>query len=511
MQRFTPALIMSGALLLWACGSASPASLEFVELSPKEPRLGEITTVRFRAIDGRGVPMPGAEVSFSLQSSRPDVTLEPRLSSTNKGDGVASTQVVAKGHVSSIVVVAKAGEKTAVSPPITFAGAAASARQFTFQCGELAGESSGGVHAIGAYDESRHLIAGVKLDCIAHVGDRNGDGVAGALVSFLTEAGTIGPTGTSLSDVVGNAKILYKTSEPLPEDLPPGRFSWNPPNDQTHTGEYLAPLWMHPFLWVPNPVRDYAQPVNPYDAHDEPRRADPLRPGVTLNPRDNLVSMIAVTTGEEAFEDVNNNGRYDNGEPYEDLTEPFVDDNDNGTWDKDERWVDTDGNGRWEGKNNQYDSSTLIWVQERILWTGIPHPRDTQGAEPIFRVIRPASPPQISHFGFESVSLLMADPWFNTMAQNGQNDGCHTVPPEDRPLVNTLPSKAAGGPRFTYPAGSLVEFTIKDAHDPFASPPDPAYAAPLQFSAPILCTTTASPKEGQVITLLVLTINGTVL
>ncbi|MBI3180791.1 MAG: hypothetical protein HYZ28_01470 [Myxococcales bacterium] len=494
--------------LWWGCGPSYPSSLEFLALDPPQPRIGEITTLSFKAMDGRGVPMAGAEVSFKLESNKPGVTLSPALALTNKGDGVVYTQVTARGHASSIVVLAEAGDKLARSPPITFAGASPNGKQFTFQCGELAGDSSGGVHAISAYDESRHMIAGVKLLCIAHVGDRNGDGLEGVLVSFLTEAGTIGPTETSLSDVVGNAKVLYKTSLPLPKDVKPEAFTWNTPrNDLRNTGEYKAPLWMHPFLWVNNPITMLGSPPN----NQEPRRADPIRPGITMNPRDNLVTMIAFTNGEEGYDDVDNDGQYDNGEPWDDLTEPFVDDNDNGTWDLDERWVDTNDDGLWNGKNGQYDSSTLIWVQERILWTGIPHPKDTQGAEPVFRLVAPAAPPAIPHFGYDQVTFLLGDPWFNTMAQNGESDGFHTVPPEDKPLVVPFPSKAISGVRFTYPATSLIDFKIKDAHDPFAKPPDPPYAAPMQFWVPIVFTTTASPYDGHTINLLVATITGTVL
>ena len=35
------------------CGSI-PATLEFVDIAPAETRLGDITTVRFRATDSRG-------------------------------------------------------------------------------------------------------------------------------------------------------------------------------------------------------------------------------------------------------------------------------------------------------------------------------------------------------------------------------------------------------------------------------------------------------------------------
>ncbi|MHB8872347.1 MAG: hypothetical protein ACYC8T_01550 [Myxococcaceae bacterium] len=501
---------LSAGFLLSACGGAAPSSLEFVDITPAEPRLGEISTVRFKAMDSRGQPMAGAEIAFRLQpksdgSPPAGVIIAPMLVSTNKGDGMASVQITSSTRVSSVVVEAKSGDKLALSPALTFAGAVPNGKQFTFQCGSIAGAASGGIHAIGAYDDTRYLIAGVKLDCYAHVGDRNGDGVPKALVSFMTEAGTIGPTDTSVADVIGNAETLYKTSYPLPKDVAPGAFSWNTATapDATHTGEYIAPLWMHPFLWVANPVLQYGTPPN----LQEPRRQDPIRPGKTLNPRDNLVTMIAITTGEEGFDDLNNNGKYDNGEGWDDLTEPFVDSNDSGTLDDEERYVDTTGNGRWDGKNGTYDASTLIWAAERILWTGMPHWKDANGAEPVIRKLSPTSPPAIPHIEGVPVELLVTDPWFNGMAQNGGGDGCST---EVGSVVKAT-NGAASGVKFTYPSPTVIDFILQDAHDPTAQPPVPPFSPAVNFEVSINCVMTASPHEGHVTTLSVATITGTVL
>ncbi|MFY0569067.1 hypothetical protein ACN28E_35315 [Archangium lansingense] len=485
--------IVSGVLA--ACQPPVPATLEFVDQSPLQPRLGEITTLRFRAIDTRGEPQPGVRITFELQAPVPGIVLNPPEATTDVGTGIASTQVVANGgRVSSVVVTARVGDKSAVGPAVTFAGSASTSRQFTFQCGELSGDGSGGVHAIGAYDSTRHLIAGVKLNCIAHVADRNGDGIAGAQVSFLTEAGTIGPSSTSVTDVVGNAKVLYKTSLPFPEDVPPGEFTWNPRKDANYTGEYIAPLWMHPFMWTDDPIAKYSDRPNLL----EPRRPDPVRPGKENNPRDNLVSMIAITTGEEAFDDLNNNGVHDESplEPYEDLTEPFVDSNDNGTWDSKERYVDANGNGKWDGKNGKFDATTLIWVQERILWTGIPHPEDVrnpsevQGHKPIIRSLNP--PPGMQHLSkYDSLlaEFLVADPWFNSLARNDDNDGC-----EATAVGPVEVAKLTKGRAFTYPASIIMRYAIKDVRSPTSPVPD--YPTPIDWDVTAGCIFTASPLDG---------------
>jgi hypothetical protein len=180
-------LALMCAAALAGCGPVTPSVMEFVDINPVQPRVGDITTVRFRALDNRGQPAAGVQVTFRLASEKAGVNISPEVGVTNKGDGMVSVQITASGgRPSSIVVVAEAGERSVSSPPITFAGTLPSARQLTFQCGEYSGEFSGGIHAIGAFDETRHLIAGVQLDCIAHVADRNGDAVPGALVSFFT-------------------------------------------------------------------------------------------------------------------------------------------------------------------------------------------------------------------------------------------------------------------------------------------------------------------------------------
>jgi hypothetical protein len=239
--------------------------------------------------------------------------------------------------------------------------------------------------------------------------------------------------------------------------------------------------------------------ANPADLN-EPRRTDPVRPTLTLNPRDNLVAMIAVTSGEEGFIDVNNNGKWDTGEPFDDLTEPFVDSNDNGTWDPDERWIDTNGNGRWDGKNGLWDANTLIWVQERIIWTGQPADEDFQDlATPVFGQVTPPTSPifQLQHWKSKDYSFALSDPWFNTIAQNGETDGCGIPNIDGTKLVNVNPTEWARGIRFTYPAFTLLTTTITDAHDPLKQPPDPAFSPnPADFKVPAICQFTASPDQG---------------
>ncbi len=526
-MRVRVCVAVRGLVSLAGCGSTGPASMEFVEITPATPRLGENVTVRFRLLDSRGLPLAGQEVDFKIEGNNAGVSLSPTTTNSLKGSGFAETQLVATARVNSVVVVATAGDKSVQSANIGFAGSAPNGRQTTFQCGPLSGDGSGGRHAIGAYDPSRYLIAGVKIECTAHIGDRNGDGVPGALVSFLSEAGAIGPSNTSQSNVVGNATILYKTSYPLPKDVDPDRFTWTPMLGANNTGAFIAPLWMEPYAWVPDPtvVPRPVPAMNPA----EPFRIDPIRrtsngSQITNNPRDNLVAMIAVTSGEEGYTDSNNNGTFDQGtdlfDPeFDDTTEPFVDSNDNGTCDPDERFIDTNGDGQWTGKDGVWNANTLIWAQERLLWTGAPATEDTTGAKPIVKAINPggialkcpagdycaqAGPPALAQF-------VLSDPWYNTIAQNAESDGCTVGETDDSP-VKSSPKVVNQGVKLTYPAGDIIGILIRDARNPLTPPVDqipPRRPDPQAFTVPVQCAATASPLSGHILLINIGSVTGT--
>jgi len=492
------------ALVGWGlvgCGANPPSSLEFVEVVPAQPRIGEIATVRFRATDSRGEPMAGTQITFALAVPDAAVKLSPTTALTNRGTGIAEAQMVVNTRVSSVVVVATAeGSKVSQSPPISFAGAQPSARQFTFQCGSISGnDPNGGVRAIVAYNDTRELIAGVRLNCVAHVGDRNGDGVPNALVSFMTEAGTIGPTQVSKADGVGHALTVFKTSLPLPQEMDPGTFTWTPLDDDTHTGDYLAPLWMEPFNWSQNPIQ-----LGTPDKQ-EPRRTDPIINARVNNPRDNLVSMIAITSGEEWFEDLNNNGKWDAdpAEPVEATTEPFVDNNDNGTWDPGERYSDTNNNGKWDGKNGVFDANTQIWALNRILWTGIPNSADFGGSRPVYRLLAPVTPPDLAHGGSAGYAAVVADPWFNSIAFGSTSDNCEVVGSK---VVVSAPNPFYAGVRLSYPSPMRLSFSVADAHEPDAE----AFPGPVGWLANIRCTHSFSPLDAATVQIDYPSFTGTV-
>jgi hypothetical protein len=252
---------------------------------------------------------------------------------------------------------------------------------------------------------------------------------------------------------------------------------------------------------------------------------DPNNPGFARinNPRDNVVTLIAITRGEEWFDDQNNNGVRDGvgpeGEPFEDTTEPFVDADDDGTWSEGEVFVDTNGNGKWDGKNGEYDLSTNIWREEKILWTGLPHQLDQQasggGWLPVGLRIDPVTGlPDVRTVrveprgeNIEALVFALSDPWFNTPARAGTSDGCRAeVSNESFAIINPL----AGGQGVLqeYPSITRMEFRVKDNRPPPRRLPDgtldpatdPANL-PSSATVHVLCTLTSSLVEGSTVTI----------
>ncbi|MCK5798406.1 MAG: hypothetical protein KAI47_14545, partial [Deltaproteobacteria bacterium] len=114
----------------------------------------------------------------------------------------------------------------------------------------------------------------------------------------------------------------------------------------------------------------------PKDVHPDGNLAEPVRNdnnGLERNPRDGLVTLIAIIDGEEAFTDTNGNGTYDSGEPFVDSAEPWVDADDNDKHDTGEEFVDLNANGIWDPGNGQWDAKTKIMAIYKLLWTGPLH------------------------------------------------------------------------------------------------------------------------------------------
>ncbi len=272
----------------------------------------ESSNLIFALRDTNDAPFPaGALVTFKA-SLAPGVTLDPTTDRTDD-QGQVSTTLNAGRQSTTVTVTATAqiGAVTlnAVSPSIAIVGAKPNAHYITFAC-------------------ERYNVGGFALDfleteCTVALADRYSNKIGFATnVNFHIEAGSItspsvtSDTGASMGQATTSATTLHSA----------------PPAD--------------------------VQPVM-----DEPVIG-------THNPRDGLVTVIAVTTGEEEFTDLNSNGEYDAGEPFVDDGEPFVDLNDNGFRELNEYAIDSNNSGFYDGPNGVWDSDTLIWDTAWILWTG---------------------------------------------------------------------------------------------------------------------------------------------
>jgi hypothetical protein len=89
-------------------------------------------------------------------------------------------------------------------------------------------------------------------------------------------------------------------------------------------------------------------------------------------PSDRRVTVVAVTTGQESFTDLNGNGQFDPGEPFVDLgAEPFVDANEDGTWQPGEFFIDANNNGQFDASpNGVWDDQILIAAAIPVIFSG---------------------------------------------------------------------------------------------------------------------------------------------
>jgi hypothetical protein len=256
--------------------SSGPAgSLEFVSAS--EPLIGvqgsslpQKSTITFRVRDVNGNPVTdGTLVTFTLLSnlSGGETLQPPQIGTTG---GLAST-VLTSGRVSGPVRVQASVTVGAVTLTSTSTNVS------------IAGGSPSGAHlgVAPAFKNVAGLVTqGIICPVGATVGDRFGNPVPiGTVVSFFANGGIISPQG--ITDSRGNA-------------------------DLNATGDSVAIKTAVPFPHVGTDM----------DLSD---------------PRTGMITIIAITQGEETFIDSNGNGDYDGppefdpSDPELDTPEPFID------------------------------------------------------------------------------------------------------------------------------------------------------------------------------------------
>jgi hypothetical protein len=359
------------SLRLLTDSTGAPQSVEFPVMGALGSGWQDLGKVKVQALDDLGLPYPDGlpvrfehhQLGFGANASTLGVPLTADTATcraanqcvgyqavTASTDGPADSAGVAQawlysGTVAGTLPVTASASASGASfsvllPTVSVVGAKASGANFSVVCSPrnvpALAETIGGVSLVDA-----------PFTCEALLKDRFSNVLGRSTqVIFMAEAGAVGqPTWTPAYDSskpgdgqmgLGAAVQAVNTlGAGLPFDVSP----------DTTTSE---PFWTEIAF-------------------------DPQVGGTVAlvhNPRDGVVTVIAIADGEEAFFDTNGNGRYDVGEPFVDLGEPFVDQDDNGVWTPGEWFLDLDGNGTWTGPNGTWDANTKIWTQTVVLYTG---------------------------------------------------------------------------------------------------------------------------------------------
>jgi len=275
----------------------------------------ESASVTFKVLDTGGNPVAGQTVSFALNTSAGGLTLTP--ASAISGTGGLVTATVTSGTVNTPVrVTATLGNGVASSLSDQLVVSTGVPEQNSFSLGALIKNVEGGQFN-GCPAPNGTTITARLAD---HFHNPAPDGTA---VSFTAEGGSI-----DASCLTGLASTTLTDGTVITQKGTPGEC----------TVRYCA---------------------------GNPR------------PADGRVTILAYALGEESFNDANGNNRYDAGETYTDLGDPFrndravtdanaagIDDafkSGNALRASGEQYIDSNGNGGWDqGGNGAYNGVLTV-------------------------------------------------------------------------------------------------------------------------------------------------------
>jgi adhesin/invasin len=325
----------------------SAGSLDFVSANPTAigvigSPLPQQSTITFRVLDHSGNPAAdGTVVAFTISSGVGGGEFLTPLTAGTTG-GLAST-ILTSGTVSGPIRVK--ASVTVVDPTTgkttTFSSSSTNV--------SIEGGSPSAFHlgvGPGFLNIAGQVTLGIICPVKATVGDRFGNPVPpGTAVSFFANGGVI--TAQGPTDENGDADVVIKTGPPIP-----------------HVGSSIDPT----------------------------------------DPRTGMVTIIAVTQGEEGFIDANGNGLFDGPQEFDsslDTPEPFIDHvtlcieqlpdgttrpcqlppdpslprvfSGNGKFDPTdpfELFIDGNGNGAWDGPNGVWDANKSIFASTTVLFSG---------------------------------------------------------------------------------------------------------------------------------------------
>lgn len=310
------------AILLCAACSSTPA-LKLTATPNPLPGDGVTPGTIVANVTQGGSPVD-AMVHFTttVGSFKEALPATPTVADIQATQGVATANLIPPrqgwGQVSitaSAPIDGKQVTDTATLPLIPAGGAA---NTLSFRC--LHQNIGGLVHG---RQDTLHLL------CVATARINNAP-IKNASVQTLTEAGTL----EWAHDDNGDQQFVYsvRPDDPAPKDV-------GPMDGNGHEQAVCPPGCV-------------AAPFDANQCPGEPCWTDPT--GITHNPRDGIVTMVAAVPGVKSFDDQG---------------EPFVDANDNGVWDPGEAFIDYNGNGKWDAPDGKV-KDRLIWKTYRVIWSG---------------------------------------------------------------------------------------------------------------------------------------------
>lgn len=332
---------------------ANVGSIQFTSASPtvvgvKGSGQQENSLIIFSVKDVNGQAVAdGTTVTFSLTGPNGGETISPTTASTSGGQASTTLQSGSVPGPVTIVASVTVGSQTlsTSSTPISIGGGIPSATHFNL--------------ATTRFNLPGLVVSNSQATITGFIADRFGNFnvLTGTSISFFTEAGAVDRS--DVTDATGIASVIFRTQAPNPAEVGISASETNLINALNATYTLTIPT-------------DGA-----------------------VHPSDGYVTVVATVQGEESFSDANANGRYDTGESFTDLGEPFIDKNDDGCrndgstqncdgvvsadTDPFEEFIDTNGNGSYDGPNGVWDGPgctgtgcqtvKTIWTSIRLAFT----------------------------------------------------------------------------------------------------------------------------------------------
>jgi hypothetical protein len=307
-------------------------------LGLKGSGIQETGLMTFVISDSFGSPIPGVTVNFT-QAQPALVTFSHSSGVTDDaGRVVADYSAGPEVGVSTITATVVASGASA-SRAVAVRGARPSASGFNFHCDK---------GNLPVYTTTSFFQTAV---CTVRLSDRYGNRVGiSTPVSFAAEAGSISASATTKAFDFGN-----------PADPDEGSVSVTFSSD---LGNGFSPADVAPLAAAPTQFPIPRFNVEPSSTNGQ----------LTFNPRDQLVTLIAMVRGEEAFVDTNHDGQFNAGELFVDQGDPYIDANDNNQYDgaTEPRFCGGASCAAYNGPNGQWDSDRTIWVPTWVVFSGTP-------------------------------------------------------------------------------------------------------------------------------------------